>query len=59
MLKHQDKSSCTERNPIGWRTQTVQTADAIRLGGGRYTTKKGCTDNNICLVHPLLLCYII
>ena len=28
-------SSCTERNPIGRRTQSDQTADATRSDGGR------------------------
>ena len=28
-------SSCSERNPIGRRTETDQTADAIRSDGGR------------------------
>ena len=34
-LKVQAESSCTERNPIGHRTQPDRTADAIRLDGGR------------------------
>lgn len=34
-LKVQVVSSCTERNPIGRRTQSNRTADAIRSDGGR------------------------
>ncbi len=34
-LKVQVVSSCTERNPIGRRTQSDQTADAIRSDGER------------------------
>lgn len=37
-LKVQVVSSCTERNPIRWRTQSNQVADAIQSGGGRSTT---------------------
>ena len=34
-LKVQVVSSCTERNPIGRRTQPDRTADAIQSDGGR------------------------
>ena len=34
-LKVQVVSSCTERNPIGRRTQSNQTANAIQSDGGR------------------------
>ena len=34
-LKVQVVSSCTERNPIGRRTQPDQTANATRSDGGR------------------------
>ena len=34
-LKVQAESSCTERNPIGRRTQSDRTADAIQSNGGR------------------------
>ena len=37
-LKVQVVSSCTERNPIRWRTQSDRTANAIRSGGERSTT---------------------
>lgn len=33
-------SSCTERNPIGWRTQPDQTANAIRSDGGRNPIRR-------------------
>ena len=41
-LKVQAESSCTERNPIGRRTQSDWTADAIRSDGGRNPMKKPC-----------------
>ena len=34
-LKVQAESSCTERNPIGRRTQSDRTPNAIRSDGGR------------------------
>ena len=34
-LKVQAESSCTERNPIGHRTQSDRTPNAIRSDGGR------------------------
>ena len=34
-LKVQVVSSCTERNPIGRRTQSDRTANAIQSDGGR------------------------
>lgn len=34
-LKVQAESSCTERNPIGRRTQPDRTPNAIRSDGGR------------------------
>lgn len=34
-LKVQVVSSCTERNPIRWRTQPDRTANAIQSGGER------------------------
>ena len=34
-LKVQVVSSCTERNPIRWRTQSNQVADATRSDGER------------------------
>ena len=34
-LKVQAESSCTERNPIGHRTQSDRTANATRSDGGR------------------------
>ena len=34
-LKVQVVSSCTERNPIRWRTQSNQVANAIRSDGER------------------------
>lgn len=37
-LKVQVVSSCTERNPIGRRTQPDQVANAIQSGGERSTT---------------------
>ena len=33
-------SSCTERNPIGRRTQSDQTADAIQSDGGRNPIRR-------------------
>ena len=35
-LKVQAESSCTERNPIGRRTQSDWAANAIQSGGGRW-----------------------
>ena len=39
-LKVQVVSSCTERNPIGRRTQSNQTADAIRSDGERNPIRR-------------------
>ena len=39
-LKVQVVSSCTERNPIGRRTQPDQTANAIRSDGGRNPIRR-------------------
>ena len=36
-LKVQAESSCTERNPIGRRTQSDRAANGIRSGSERYT----------------------
>ena len=39
-LKVQVVSSCTERNPIGHRTQPDRTANAIRSGGERNPIRR-------------------
>ena len=39
-LKVQVVSSCTERNPIGRRTQPDQTANAIQSGGERNPIRR-------------------
>ena len=39
-LKVQAESSCTERNPIGHRTQPDRTANAIRLDTGRNPIRR-------------------
>ena len=39
-LKVQVVSSCTERNPIRWRTQSNRTANAIRSGGERNPIRR-------------------
>lgn len=39
-LKVQVVSSCTERNPIGRRTQSDQTANAIQSDGGRNPIRR-------------------
>lgn len=39
-LKVQVVSSCTERNPIGRRTQPDQTANATRSDGGRNPIRR-------------------
>ena len=39
-LKVQVVSSCTERNPIGRRTQSNQTANAIGSDGGRNRIRR-------------------
>ena len=39
-LKVQVVSSCTERNPIGRRTQSNRTANAIQSDGGRNPIRR-------------------
>ena len=41
-LKVQAESSCTERNPIGRRTQSDRMAFAICVGGVRCLSPKQC-----------------
>ena len=57
-LKVQAESSCTERNPIGHRTQPDRTADAIRSGGGRNLIGHRTEHDDSCYIcKPILLCF--
>ncbi len=46
-LKVQVVSSCTERNPIGRRTQSDQTANAIRSDGERNPIRRRTQSANL------------